>query len=79
MVIITVAATIFATSAFAQSARTERSAPRVHDPMLGYNASDRTVVSVAGAYVGRDPDPTFALSYFVSRAAMSAAASEARI
>jgi hypothetical protein len=25
--------------------------------MLGYSASDHTVVSVAGAYVGRDPDP----------------------
>jgi hypothetical protein len=57
MVIVAVAAIVFATSAFAQSARTERRAPRVHDPMLGYNASDRTVVSVAGAYVGRDPDP----------------------
>jgi hypothetical protein len=28
-----------------------------HDPYLGYNPADHTVVSIDGAYVGRDPDP----------------------
>jgi hypothetical protein len=27
------------------------------DPLLGYSQRDRSVVSVGGAYVGRDPDP----------------------
>jgi hypothetical protein len=27
------------------------------DPLLGYSQRDQTVVSVGGAYVGRDPDP----------------------
>jgi len=28
------------------------------DPLLGYSQRDPSVVSVGGAYVGRDPDPT---------------------
>jgi hypothetical protein len=55
--IITAAAFILvASSAFAASPPGRQYAAH-HDPLLGSSASDPTVVSTAGAYVGRDPDP----------------------
>jgi hypothetical protein len=48
---------LFASGADAQT-RSAR-APRTvrSDPLLGYSQRDPSVVSVGGAYVGRDPDP----------------------
>jgi hypothetical protein len=48
-----------ASSAFAAQApkTVYRSPAAQHDPYLGYNPHDPTVVAVDGAYVGRDPDP----------------------
>jgi hypothetical protein len=66
--IITAAALILvASSAFAASAHGSQYSGH-HDPLLGYSASDPTVVSTAGAYVGRDPDPNIAPSCAASPA-----------
>jgi hypothetical protein len=56
--IITAAALILvASSAFAAAPHGSQYSAH-HDPLLGYSASDPTVVTTAGAYVGRDPDPS---------------------
>ncbi|MBV9238297.1 MAG: hypothetical protein JOZ94_20870 [Xanthobacteraceae bacterium] len=42
----------------AAQTRSPRIARQVRpDPLLGYSQRDPSVVSVGGAYVGRDPDP----------------------
>jgi hypothetical protein len=50
-------ALLFASAADAQTRTTRVARPVRPDPLLGYSQRDPSVVSVGGAYVGRDPDP----------------------
>jgi hypothetical protein len=49
---------LIAVTALAQAPRAVYRNPAAqHDPYLGYNPHDPSVVAVDGACVGRDPDP----------------------
>jgi hypothetical protein len=50
-------AILLASGADAQTRSPRVARPVRPDPLLGYSQRDQTVVSVGGAYVGRDPDP----------------------
>jgi hypothetical protein len=48
---------LFVVGANAQTRSPRIARPVRPDPLLGYSQRDPSVVSVGGAYVGRDPDP----------------------
>jgi hypothetical protein len=48
---------LFVVGADAQTRSPRIPRPVRPDPLLGYSQRDPSVVSVGGAYVGRDPDP----------------------
>ena len=48
---------LFVVAADAQTRSPRIPRPVRPDPLLGYSQRDPSVVSVGGAYVGRDPDP----------------------
>jgi hypothetical protein len=50
-------ALVFVSGADAQTRSSRGPRPVRPDPLLGYSQRDPSVVSVGGAYVGRDPDP----------------------
>ena len=50
-------ALLFVSGADAQTRSPRIPRPGRPDPLLGYSQRDPSVVSVGGAYVGRDPDP----------------------
>jgi hypothetical protein len=54
--IITTAAALIIIASSALAATPHASPYTRHNPMLGYSAADPSVVSIDGAYVGRDPD-----------------------